>query len=52
MKWISFSRLRVPLAVVHHDEVFVRIGGKQTYLRRAADDEGEVLDVSGPISPK
>ena len=29
----------------HLDEVFVRIGGKRTYLWRAADDEGEVLEV-------
>ena len=27
------------------DEVFVRIGGKRTYLWRAVDDEGEVLEV-------
>lgn len=29
----------------HLDEVFVRIGGKQMYLWRAVDAEGEVLDV-------
>ncbi|MGB0506986.1 MAG: IS6 family transposase [Pikeienuella sp.] len=29
----------------HLDEVFVRINGKITYLWRAVDDEGEVLDV-------
>jgi len=29
----------------HLDEVFVRIGGKRTYLWRAVDDEGEVLEV-------
>jgi transposase-like protein len=27
------------------DEMFVRIGGKQMYLWRAVDAEGEVLDV-------
>src|SRR3954452_24434389 len=29
----------------HLDEMCVRIGGKQMYLRRAVDAEGEVLDV-------
>jgi transposase-like protein len=29
----------------HLDEMVVRIGGKQMYLWRAVDDEGEVLDV-------
>ena len=29
----------------HLDEIFVRIGGKQMYLWRAVDAEGEVLDV-------
>ena len=29
----------------HLDEVFVRIAGKWTYLWRAVDDEGEVLEV-------
>lgn len=29
----------------HIDEVFLKIGGKQMYLWRAIDDEGEVLDV-------
>ena len=29
----------------HLDEVFVRIGGRQRYLWRAVDAEGEVLDV-------
>ena len=29
----------------HLDEVFVNIGGKQMYLWRAVDGEGEVLDV-------
>src|SRR3978361_450897 len=29
----------------HLDEMFVRIGGKQMYLWRAVDAEGEVLDV-------
>ena len=31
--------------VWHLDEVFVNIGGKQMYLWRAVDGEGEVLDV-------
>ena len=34
-----------PSATWHLDEVFVRIGGKRTYLWRAVDDEGEVLEV-------
>src|SRR5829696_6051159 len=29
----------------HMDEMFVRVGGKQMYLWRAVDAEGEVLDV-------
>ena len=29
----------------HIDEVFLKIGGKQFYLWRAVDDEGEVLDI-------
>jgi transposase-like protein len=29
----------------HLDEVFVSIAGKQMYLWRAVDDEGEVLDI-------
>ncbi len=32
----------------HIDEVFVNIGGKQMYLWRAVDGEGEVLDVLVP----
>jgi transposase-like protein len=34
-----------PSGTWHFDEVFVRIGGKRTYLWRAVDDEGEVLEV-------
>ena len=34
----------------HLDEVFVRIGGRQMYLWRAVDAEGEVLDVL--VQPK
>jgi putative transposase len=34
-----------PSETWHLDEVFVRIGGKRTYLWRAVDDEGEVLEV-------
>jgi putative transposase len=41
----SRSRRVQPSGTWHLDEVFVRIGGKQTYLWRAVDDEGEVLDV-------
>ena len=29
----------------HLDEVFLRIGGKQHYLRRAVDQHGAVLDI-------
>jgi len=29
----------------HIDEVFLKIGGKQMYLWRAVDDEGEVLEI-------
>ncbi len=40
------SRRRAPAFDVWHlDEVFVNIGGKQMYLWRAVDGEGEVLDV-------
>jgi len=39
-----------PHARWHLDEVFVRIGGKQMYLWRAVDAEGEVLDVL--VQPK
>ena len=40
-------RKRRPTAFDHWyiDEVFVNIGGKQMYLWRAVDGEGEVLDV-------
>ena len=41
---IKASRPR-PSGTWHHDEVFVRIGGKRTYLWRAVDDEDEVLEV-------
>src|SRR4051812_12486018 len=34
----------------HLDEMFVRIGGRQMYLWRAVDAEGEVLDVL--VQPK
>ncbi|MBS9717267.1 IS6 family transposase [Pseudohalocynthiibacter aestuariivivens] len=34
-----------PSGTWHLDEVFVRIAGKRTYLWRAVDDEGEVLEV-------
>ena len=39
------SRRIQPSGTWHLDEVFVRIGGKRTYLSRAVDDEGEVLEV-------
>ena len=39
------SRRVQPSGTWHLDEVFVRIGGKRTYLWRAVDDEGEVLEV-------
>ncbi len=38
------SRRPRPHARWHMDEMFVSIGGKQMYLRRAVDHEGEVLD--------
>ena len=41
---VQFRRSR-PSGTWHLDEVFVRIGGKRTYLWRAVDDEGEVLEV-------
>ena len=41
---VRFRRVR-PSGTWHLDEVFVRIGGKRTYLWRAVDDEGEVLEV-------
>jgi len=41
---IKASRPR-PSGTRHLDEVFVRIGGKRTYLWRAVDDQGEVLEV-------
>lgn len=34
-----------PSSTWHIDEVFLKIGGKQFYLWRAVDDEGEVLDI-------
>jgi len=39
------SRRAQPSGIWHLDEVFVRIGGKRTYLWRAVDDKGEVLEV-------
>ena len=39
------SRRVQPSGTWHLDEVFVRIGGKRTYLWRAVDDEGEILEV-------
>jgi transposase-like protein len=39
------SRRVQPSGTWHLDKVFVRIGGKQTYLWHAVDDEGEVLVV-------
>jgi putative transposase len=39
------SRRVQPSGSWHLDEVFVRIAGKRTYLWRAVDDEGEVLEV-------
>jgi putative transposase len=34
-----------PSSTWHIDEVFLKISGKQFYLWRAVDDEGEVLDI-------
>ena len=42
----NLRRLRPkPTGTWHLDEMFVRVGGKQMYLWRAVDAEGEVLDV-------
>lgn len=43
-KRLRAKRLK-PSSTWHIDEVFLKIGGKQMYLWRANDDEGEVLDV-------
>lgn len=42
--WLRAKRSK-PSATWHIDEVFLKIGGKQMYLWRAVDDEGEVLDI-------
>jgi len=39
------SRRVQPSGTWHLDEVFVRIAGRRTYLWRAVDDEGDVLEV-------
>lgn len=39
------SRRVQPSGTWHLDEVFISIGGKRTYLWRAVDDEGEVLEI-------
>ncbi len=39
------NRRSRPSGTWHLDEVFVQIAGKRTYLWRAVDDEGEVLEV-------
>jgi putative transposase len=39
------ARRPSPTARWHLDEVFVSIAGRQMYLWRAVDDEGEVLDI-------
>jgi len=42
----SLRRIRPkPGTTWHIDEVFLKICGKQMYLWRAVDDEGEVLDI-------
>ena len=41
---VRTRRLR-PSGTWNHNEVFIRIGGKRTYLWRFVDDEGEVLEV-------
>jgi transposase-like protein len=46
--WKDGASLIVPSGLSrrwHLDEVFVSIAGRQMYLWRAVDDEGEVLDV-------
>lgn len=43
---IQLRKMRpIPSSKWHIDEVFLKIGGKQMYLWRAIDDEGEVLNV-------
>src|SRR5438445_5068649 len=44
MDQLSYSRHRFPPPVIQH-EVVVRIAGRQMYLWRAVDHEGEVLDM-------
>jgi putative transposase len=39
------ARRPLPHRIWHLDEMFARIGGKQMYMWRAVDAEGEVLDV-------
>ncbi len=41
---VRFRRVQ-PSGAWHLNEVFVGIGGMRTYLWRAVDDEGEVLEV-------
>ena len=41
----KISRRVGPSGTWHLDDVFVRISGKRTYLWRAVDNEGEVLEV-------
>ena len=41
----SYKRHRFPPDIFSIDEVFVAINGKQHYLWRAVDNDGEVLDV-------
>jgi putative transposase len=41
---VRFRRVQ-PSGTWHLDEVFARIGGKRAYLRRAVDNEGEILEV-------
>lgn len=47
MQYVKLLRKKRPRpsSKWHVDEVFLKIGGKQMYLWRAVDDEGEVLDV-------
>jgi putative transposase len=46
------ARRPAPTGRWHLDEVFVSIAGRQMYLWRAVDDEGEVLDILGIPPPK
>lgn len=43
--WLYYRFSLSPGDVWHLDEAFVRIGGKRHYLWRAADQDGDVIDI-------